>query len=262
MRPRRGHFHLALTLWFSAIPCCAHSAGEPVQLQSDSESALLDRLMASESGGRPLAKNPLSTALGPYQFIESTFLDIVRRKLPELTVGKSDEEICRLRGDPTISRRAALIYIRESAAFFAARNISVTPANLNLAFLAGHMGAARVLAAKPDEQVSAILSSSAIAANPWLAGLTARGLIERSCRIAGGLGAGGEDPPAKRACDDLLEIAPGSSSATQAVPRIAVLCNRRLPSCKKWIALAERRSRKVEAGLPSIAADVSRDDRQ
>jgi hypothetical protein len=83
---------------------------------------------------------------GPFQFVEGTFLDIVRRKLPALTVGKSDAEISRLRVDPKVSRDAALIYIRESAKFFAARNVPITAATLRLAFFVGQTGALKVLA--------------------------------------------------------------------------------------------------------------------
>ena len=39
----------------------------------------LDRLMTAESAGRVNAKNPRSTALGPFQFIKSTFLELTRR---------------------------------------------------------------------------------------------------------------------------------------------------------------------------------------
>jgi len=36
----------------------------------------LDRLMLAESSGQLDARNPRSTALGPFQFIESTFLEV------------------------------------------------------------------------------------------------------------------------------------------------------------------------------------------
>ena len=42
----------------------------------------LDRLMIAESGGRLDARNPRSTAVGPYQFIVSTFIDVARRNFP------------------------------------------------------------------------------------------------------------------------------------------------------------------------------------
>ena len=44
----------------------------------------LDRLMGAESAGRSHAKNPRSSALGPFQFINSTFLAVMRRAVPRL----------------------------------------------------------------------------------------------------------------------------------------------------------------------------------
>jgi hypothetical protein len=120
-----------------SVSCCAQSPDGTLSGQSESEKRLLDRVMIVESGGKQFSKNPLSSALGPFQFVEGTFLEIVRRTKPALTAGKSDPEILRLRTDPEISRDAALIYIRESAKSFAARNVAANAANLRLAFFLG-----------------------------------------------------------------------------------------------------------------------------
>jgi hypothetical protein len=273
---------LAAAAWLFSIPCCAQSIDGTLPDQSESEKLLLDRLMAVESGGRQFAKNPLSSALGPYQFVEGTFLDIMRRKLPALTAGKSAGAISRLRVDPKVSRQAALIYIRESAEFFTAHKLPVTAANLRLAFFVGQTGALRVLAAKSDKPLGAILSASAIAANPSLGTLTAGQLIERSSFEAGGLGTEADGPPVasltagRRDADSTRTIAAslktkaspedpdaGKSSQegenvgaivqfSEAAPAgsgIEVRCNLKLPSCRKWLALAEKRPQKAEARL-------------
>jgi len=73
---------------------------------TQAEQLFLDRLMQAESGGRLFAKNPASSALGPFQFIGSTFLDVVLRYFPEVTEGKSDAEILALRVDAKIARDA------------------------------------------------------------------------------------------------------------------------------------------------------------
>jgi hypothetical protein len=58
-------------------------ADKYVETASSAEfDAFLDRLMSAESGGLAHAKNPRSTALGPFQFIKSTFLEITRRHFP------------------------------------------------------------------------------------------------------------------------------------------------------------------------------------
>src|SRR5262249_60714622 len=53
----------------------------------------LDRLMVAESGGRQYKKNPRSTALGPFQFIESTFLFVVKTHFPSAVTRLSDREV-------------------------------------------------------------------------------------------------------------------------------------------------------------------------
>src|SRR5262249_39996379 len=243
--------------------------------QSESEKLLLDRLMAAESGGRQFAKNPLSSALGPYQFIEGTFLDIMRRKLPALTSGKSASEISRLRTDPNISRHAALLYLRESAKFFAAHNVSITDANLRLAYFVGQAGALRVLAAKSDKPLASVLSAPVLAANPGLGALTAGQLIEKSRQEADGnaIEAGGPQPVTLTASPptgkstkeagagrtiaarlepdgstaglvtgkasleaEKFEAAARASEGLPADPNVEVRCNLMLPSCRKWLA--------------------------
>ena len=72
----------------------------------------LTRLMAAESGGRLKAKNPRSSALGPFQFIKSTFLHMARRHFLAEIAGLTEEEILELRTDPELSRRAAVVFCR------------------------------------------------------------------------------------------------------------------------------------------------------
>jgi hypothetical protein len=203
--------------------CFAETGVDPAP--SDSEKLFLDRLMAAESGGRLYARNPATSAYGPFQFLRETFLDVVRRNFPGLAAGKADAEILNLRANLEVSRNAALIYSRENAQFLAARGSPATAANLRLAFFVGPSAALRVLAAKPEEALANILSASAIAANPALGRMTAAALIEKSGREA----EGAVQP---------LNAAPASESAS---PKIAMRCNLKLASCRHWLALAERR---------------------
>ena len=313
MRRGRGRLQLALAIAFFLVPCGAQSADETAFDESDNEKLLLDHLMTAESGGRQFAKNPLSSARGPFQFLEGTFLDVMRRKLPALTVGKSDAEISKLRVEPKISRTAALIYIRESAKFFAARNVPAAAVNLRLAFFVGQTGALRVLAAKSDKPLSEILSASVIAANPRLSVLTAAQLIEKSSQEAQGIGTATPAPPiatltagqaiaaSSRHADgfgaaalapelgplawgqpmaaasgeadsartvvanahpnviaDYPHFEPNNEAAVgtvvslpqaAAASDIVVRCNLKLASCKKWLALAEKRSHIAQAAV-------------
>jgi len=116
----------------SPTACLGEGEGEAKLTPTESEALFLDRLMRAESGGRPYAKNTASSALGPFQFIESTFLDVVRRNFPALASGKTDADILALRTDVKISADVALIYTRENASTLGVKGIEATAANLRL----------------------------------------------------------------------------------------------------------------------------------
>ena len=205
------------------------------------ELLFLDRLMQAESGGRQFAKNPASSALGPFQFISSTFLDVLQRYLPQAAEGKSDAEILALRVDPQIARDAALAYTRANAAFMLERGIVSQPSHLRLAFLVGPSGAVNVIAAKPETPVADLLSKAALEANPFLSAMTAAQLIERAEREAAGL----EALPARAA----------SEKQASAAPQIKIRCTLRRPSCRRWVQLAKgRAARKARRGSGKAAA--------
>lgn len=204
--------------------CLAESGIDPAP--SDSENLFLDRLMLAESGGRLYARNPRSGAYGPFQFLSQTFLDVVKRNFPGITEGKSGAEILELRADLEVARNAALLYTRENARYLTDHGSAITPANLRLAFFAGPGAAQKVLSAKPEEALSNILSSAAIAANPFLARMTAADLIEKSAREAEGVG---------------LNFTVAANSRAHMVGKVDVRCNLKLTSCRHWLALAQRR---------------------
>jgi hypothetical protein len=214
-------------LFAPAIVCLAED-GDAKLTPTESETLFLDRLMRAESAGRQYARNPASSALGPFQFLETTFLDVVRRNFPALASGKTDVEILALRTDFQVSRDVALVYTRENAAALAAKGKETTAGNLRLAFFAGANGALRVLEAEPDALVSTLLSGAAVAANPFLRNMTASQLLARASREAEGLGAAAVATGA-------LPKPSGASS------KIAVRCNLGLASCRHWLAMAERR---------------------
>ena len=220
--------------------CFAEGAAETTPPPSESEKQFLDRLMAAESGGRLSANNPATSARGPFQFLAATFLDVVQRNFPQLVAGKPAAEILNLRADPEVSRLAALIYTRENAHFLAAHGTAVTAANLRLAFFAGPLGAVKVLAAKPEEPVPDILSAAAVEANPFLTHMTAGALIEWANRQAEG---GGTQ----------FSVA-AARGAQGSKPAIAVSCNLKLASCRKWLALAQKRRGIAKLSLASRPA--------
>lgn len=229
---------LAAFLFSPSFACLAEAEAEAKLTPTTSETLFLDRLMRAESGGRRYAKNPASSALGPFQFIETTFLDIVRRNFPGLASGKTDADILTLRTDPQVSRDVALIYTRENASVLAAKGVEATAGNLRLAFFAGAGGALKILTAKPDELVSNLLSEAAVAANPFLKTMTASDLLARASSEAEGVG--------------VVAASLGKSPAAHA--GVAVRCNLNLASCRHWLALAEKRVAVKDARLATTAS--------
>lgn len=181
----------------------------------------LDRLMMAESGGQDAARNPRSTAVGPFQFIKETFLDVVRRHFAEETISLSAVALLALRKDRAFARRAAEAYSKDNAEHLASEGLATSFTNLRLAFITGPGGAVRVLRAPPQTKVSTLLSSAAVAANSFLARMTAQELIMKCARD--------------------LDVNPGNLSGIaadgSARRRIAVKCNQKLPSCRRWVAL-------------------------
>jgi hypothetical protein len=188
----------------------------------------LDRLMSAESGGRTHAKNPRSTALGPFQFIKSTFLEITRRHFPEDIAGLSEPQILARRTDPDLSRRAATVFCKNSARYLKEQGLEPTFAHLRLAYLLGPADAARVMQAEQQTPVTKLLSSAVIKANPFMRQMRASDLLAKSERDV------------SRVPAELPKTPPVESAAAKAKPTRLVRgggCNEKLSSCRKFQAL-------------------------
>lgn len=220
------------------------AAGAPMTMET-----FLDRLMIAESGGRLDARNPRSTAVGPFQFIESTFLAVVRRHFAAETATLAPHEILALRSHPVFARKAAEAYTRDNAAVLQGFDVAPTFPHLRLAFLLGPGGAARVLKAPPDAPLAGLLAPAVLVANPFMASLTAAGLVARSAReVAQPVTstAGVAVPPG-------TTLAAGAGGRRALPPGIAVRCNLRLPSCKRWLALTTAKARHASPAPTRVA---------
>ncbi len=206
--------------------------------------AFLDRLMIAESGGRDDARNPRSTAVGPFQFIESTFLDVARRHFPTETAALTPTQVLALRVNRTFSRRAAEAFTLDNAAILASAGLPTTFPNLRLAFLVGPGGALRLLRTPAATPAISVLGVQVVQANPFMAGMTSGDLIAWSSRNLAGatqrIIPGGPALASAAIGRDGLPVLPKA----RAKPKINIACNTSLASCRRWVALAERNAAK------------------
>jgi hypothetical protein len=136
----------------------------------DAVEQLVNRIIQVESAGRADARNPLSTATGLGQFIESTWLRMMRTYRPDLSATLSRAELLALRTDPTISREMVLNLAREGESYLRARGHQITAGRLYLAHFLGMEGAHTALSSAADADLLTVFGPGVINANPFLRG--------------------------------------------------------------------------------------------
>lgn len=161
--------------------------------------------------GNPSAKNPRSTATGDGQFIESTWLDMMSRKAPGLTQGKSREEILAMRGDPEISAKMTEEYALENQRILEQNGVQATPALLYGAHHFGPDAAVKFAKASPDTMLADILGPDAIKANPHLANMTVGQARAQFDKRFSGVAMPGQQPPAQQPQPAPASTTPGAA---------------------------------------------------
>lgn len=138
--------------------------------------SVTDSIINAESGGDPNAQNPNSSASGPGQFLDSTWLDTIKAHRPDLAQGQSDSDLLALKTDPQLSAEMTGAYAADNGKVLSAAGLPVTPGTTYLAHFAGSGGAVKILQADPNASASDILGPAVLKANPFLQGMTAQGL--------------------------------------------------------------------------------------
>ena len=113
-----------------------------------------NRIMQIEGPG----KDPRSSAVGG--FIDSTWLDLIRKTRPDLAQGKADADLLALRADPTLRREMTQAYRNENSTYLKGQGLEATPGNIYLSHFLGPGGAAAVLKANPREPIADVLSKA------------------------------------------------------------------------------------------------------
>lgn len=125
-----------------------------------------------ESGGKADAKAPTSSALGIDQFVEDTWMGLIKQRKPSWAEGKTRDQILAMRKDKNKSAEMEG-YLREDNAK-QLKAIGADPTNINL-YVMHHFNpkqAKAFIKADDDTPVSSVLSAATLSANPYLKGLT------------------------------------------------------------------------------------------
>jgi hypothetical protein len=205
----------------------------------------LDRLMRAESNGRHQAANPRSTALGPFQFIKATFIEVSRRHFAVEVATLADEQVLALRTDRGFARRAAAAYSRDNLAFLREQGLKPTFGHLRLAFLVGPTAAARLLQAEPQTPAVEILGAAVVRANPFMGRMSAADLVARATGDLSEHGARAAVAPRPHMRTAAPQPGPRVSPrpSGQDASAVAANCNQKLAGCRRWIAMQANKQR-------------------
>lgn len=131
-------------------------------------------------------KNPLSSAVGVGQFIDSTWLLMIKRYRPDLAAGRSNAQILQLRKDSNVATQMVECAVRQYAKSLHSAGLQVTMGNLYMAHFLGESKAIRVLKTDPSAHVSSVLSAGEIKANPFVKNMSVGDLIGWTRKQMGG----------------------------------------------------------------------------
>jgi len=121
---------------------------------------VVDRIIGVESDGDPTAKNKRSSATGLGQFLDETWLDMIRAHRPDLAKGRSQEEVLELRRDAKIAREITARFTERNAGMLRKRGLPVTPGTLYLAHFAGGAGAVAILSAMENADAALVMATA------------------------------------------------------------------------------------------------------
>jgi hypothetical protein len=160
--------------------------------------AVVERIIGAESDGDPNAKSKRSSATGLGQFLDETWLDLIRAYRPDLAAGQSQEKTLELRRDSKIAREITRRFTQQNAEMLRKRGLPLTPGTIYLAHFAGGAGAVAILSAPKNADAASVMASAdatgrtkrekLLRANPFLERFTVADLrtwADRKMRVPG-----------------------------------------------------------------------------
>jgi soluble lytic murein transglycosylase-like protein len=144
--------------------------------------AITERIIRVESNGDPNARSKRSTAMGLAQFLDATWLELIRTHRPDLAQGIDQDKALELRRDANLTREMAIRFTQQNAEILRKRGLPVTPGTLYLAHFAGGAGAVAILSASEGADAASVMANAdptgrtkrekIVKANPFLGRFT------------------------------------------------------------------------------------------
>ena len=146
----------------------------------------------------PVSGGETASATGLGQFLDETWLDMIRVHRPDLAKGRSQDEILELRRDAKVAREITARFTQRNVEMLRKRSLPVTPGTLYLAHFAGGAGAVAILSAMENADAALVMATAdatgrtnrekIVKANPFLERFTVadlRNWADRKMRIPG-----------------------------------------------------------------------------
>jgi len=172
--------------WFLESSLDVHFGKERGLTATNAIDSVVARIIAAESDNTPDTKNSRSSASGPGQFIDETWLELIRAYRPDLIRGRSRADLLKLRQEPNLARELTTRLVEQNSAMLKRRGFPVTPGTVYLAHFAGGAGAVAILSASESADAALVMAGAdatgrtkreqLIKANPFLEHLTAADL--------------------------------------------------------------------------------------
>ena len=213
--------------------------------KSDVDFNYLLQTAQRESALNPSAKAPSSSAVGLFQFLDSTWLQVMKEEGPRLgyqqyadaiTTDKDGDyvikdkklraEVLKLREDPQVAADMAAAFTRSNGAYLQSKfGRMPSPGELYIAHFLGPQGAEKMFNAglQDPDQVAATLFPKQAKANPQIFysdghARTVREVYKALVAKHDGIVAADLQPDAKFAAQQMAPVAPPGKWSTEAVP--------------------------------------------
>jgi hypothetical protein len=126
---------------------------------NDAIATVVARITEAESGGCPNTKNKRSSALGTGQFLDETWVRLIRTHRPDIA-RRSEREVLELRRDPELTREITTRLAEQNAAKLRRFGFPVTQGTLYLSHFAGSAGAVAILSAPQNADAATVMASA------------------------------------------------------------------------------------------------------